>query len=208
VPLRKQKGRASRALRIFFATDVHGSDRCFRKFVNAAGAYDADVLILGGDIAGKGLVPVQRQDDSLVAEVRGEQVSVPVAEADQLRSEINMLGFYPVEMDDAEVDRIGRDKPYLEELFRCEITAQIEGWCDLRHRTARTEGALHHHARQRRPARDRRRARAGRADRVPRAHPVRPGARRPGQHRRRHLDAVGTPSASTPRRSWASGSRR
>jgi Icc-related predicted phosphoesterase len=131
MPIRKPKGRQSRALRIFFATDVHGSDRCFRKFANAAGAYDADVLILGGDIAGKGLVPVRREADSLVAEVRGERVSVPVAEGDQLYSEINMLGFYPVEMDDAEVDRIGRDKPYLEGLFRREITAQIEGWCAL-----------------------------------------------------------------------------
>ena len=52
---------ATRALRIFFATDVHGSDRCFRKFVNAAEAYDADVLILGGDVAGKALVPLRRE---------------------------------------------------------------------------------------------------------------------------------------------------
>ena len=131
-----------------------------------------DVLILGGDIAGKGLVPVRREADSLVAEVRGERVSVPVAEADQLYSEINMLGFYPVEMDDAEVDRIGRDKPYLEGLFRREITTQIEGWCELvgerlepKVRCIITPGNDD-------PARDRRRARGGRADRVPRAHPV------------------------------------
>ncbi len=131
MPIRRKKGRDSRALRIFFATDVHGSDRCFRKFVNAAGAYDADVLILGGDIAGKGLVPVQRHGDALTAEVRGERVSVDVAGRDQLWSEINMLGFYPVEMHQAEIDRIGADTPYLEQLFRREITAQIEGWCDL-----------------------------------------------------------------------------
>jgi len=82
VPLRKQKGRASRALRIFFATDVHGSDRCFRKFVNAAGAYDADVLILGGDIAGKGLVPVQREGDSIVVRRGGREMAVSVQVAD------------------------------------------------------------------------------------------------------------------------------
>ena len=208
MPLRKQKGRASRALRIFFATDVHGSDRCFRKFVNAAGAYDADVLILGGDIAGKGLVPVQRDGDSIVAEVRGERVSVPVAEADQLYSEINMLGFYPVEMDDAEVDRIGRDKPYLEELFRREITAQIEGWCELvaerlepRVRCIITPGNDD-------PVEIDAVLENGRADRVPRAHAVRPGAGRPGQHRRRHPDAVGH-RARVPRGgAGRSGSRR
>jgi Icc-related predicted phosphoesterase len=53
-----------RALRIFFATDVHGSDRCFRKFIAAAETYDADALILGGDIAGKGLVPIRSENGS------------------------------------------------------------------------------------------------------------------------------------------------
>jgi len=119
------------ATRIFFATDVHGSDRCFRKFVNAASAYDADVLLLGGDVAGKGLVPLRTHDGVISAEVRGERVEVPVADEERLRSEINMLGFYPVEMDAAEVERIASDKPYLEGLFRREIIAQLEGWCAL-----------------------------------------------------------------------------
>ena len=69
-----RRKKRQRALRIFFATDVHGSDRCFRKFVNGADAYDADVLLLGGDVAGKGLVPVRRENGSLTAEVRGERV--------------------------------------------------------------------------------------------------------------------------------------
>ena len=120
-----------RALRIFFATDVHGSDRCFRKFINGADAYDADVLLLGGDVAGKGLVPVRRENGSLTAEVRGERVTVPAEDKDRLWSEINMVGFYPVEMDAAEVDRIAEDKPYLEALFRREINLQLEGWCKL-----------------------------------------------------------------------------
>lgn len=50
-------------LKIFFATDIHGSERCFRKFVNAAEFYGVDVLILGGDIAGKAMLPVVEQDD-------------------------------------------------------------------------------------------------------------------------------------------------
>jgi Icc-related predicted phosphoesterase len=99
--------------------------------VNAASAYDADVLLLGGDVAGKGLVPLRTRDGVISAEVRGERVEVPVADEERLRSEINMLGFYPVEMDAAEVERIASDKPYLEGLFRREIIAQLEGWCAL-----------------------------------------------------------------------------
>lgn len=131
MPFRREKKSTTRALRIFFATDVHGSDRCFRKFLNAASAYDADVLVLGGDVAGKGLVPLRTRDGVISAEVRGERVEVPAADEERLRSEINMLGFYPVEMDTAEVERITTDTPHLEQLFRREIVAQLEGWCAL-----------------------------------------------------------------------------
>jgi Icc-related predicted phosphoesterase len=131
VPLRRDKKKRTRALRIFFATDVHGSDRCFRKFLNGAETYDADIVLLGGDVAGKGLVPVRREHGSLNATVRGEKVSVPADERDRLYAEINMLGFYPVEMDEPEIERIAGDKPYLEGLFRREIKIQLEGWCEL-----------------------------------------------------------------------------
>ena len=46
--------------RICFVTDVHGSERCFRKFLNTAKFYDAQYLILGGDITGKTLVPIEK----------------------------------------------------------------------------------------------------------------------------------------------------
>jgi hypothetical protein len=45
-------------LRIFFVSDIHGSVKCFRKLVNAGKFYGADLLIMGGDLAGKQLVPV------------------------------------------------------------------------------------------------------------------------------------------------------
>src|SRR6185312_9035634 len=50
--------RESRNVRVFFATDIHGSETCWRKFLNSGTHYKADVLILGGDMTGKALVPV------------------------------------------------------------------------------------------------------------------------------------------------------
>jgi len=74
---RTRKGaKKTRALRVFFATDVHGSERCFRKFLAAAKVYEADVLLLGGDVAGKGLVPVYADNGALTAVVRGETVTL------------------------------------------------------------------------------------------------------------------------------------
>jgi Icc-related predicted phosphoesterase len=125
-------GRAKkRALRIYFATDVHGSDRCFRKFLAAADSYDADVLVLGGDIAGKGLVPIRSHNGSLSAKVRGEPVTVPRAEEERLRAEINRLGFYSLIAGDLEIERMEGEPAFLESAFEHAIVEQIHGWCKL-----------------------------------------------------------------------------
>jgi uncharacterized protein len=120
-----------RALRIYFSTDIHGSERCFRKFLAAAATYEADVLIMGGDIAGKGLVPIRAQNGTLTAQVRGESVSLPQEDEARLRAEINRLGFYSVIGDPAEMDRLEGDPKAVDQAFRREIVAQIQAWCRL-----------------------------------------------------------------------------
>ena len=47
------KKSAKKSTTLFFATDVHGSERTYRKFVNAGKFYNANVLVMGGDIIGK-----------------------------------------------------------------------------------------------------------------------------------------------------------
>jgi uncharacterized protein len=131
MPFGRRGKQTDRALRIFFATDVHGSERCFRKFLAAAKVYEADVLLLGGDVAGKGLVPVLSNYSTVSAEVHGERVTVPAAEQAQLEADINRFGFYAVEMDADEVAQLGEDPAALDRLFRREIVAQIERWCEL-----------------------------------------------------------------------------
>jgi uncharacterized protein len=120
-----------RALRVFFATDVHGSDRCFRKFLAAAESYEADVLVLGGDIAGKGLVPVHLDNGNLIAKVRGEQVTTPRGDEERLRAEINRMGYYTVITDEKDIERLENDPPYLVTAFQNAIIEQIEDWCRL-----------------------------------------------------------------------------
>ena len=87
--------------------------------------------MLGGDIAGKGLVPIRSDNGSLSAKVRGEMVTVPRAEEERLRAEINRLGFYSVITDRAEVERMENDGAYLVGAFERAIIDQIEGWCKL-----------------------------------------------------------------------------
>jgi len=89
------------------------------------------VLVLGGDIAGKGLVPIRSENGSLSAKVRGEMVTVPRAEEERLRAEINRLGFYSVITDPPDVERMENDPTYLVGAFERAIIEQIQGWCTL-----------------------------------------------------------------------------
>ncbi len=57
------KKEQKKATRLFFATDLHGSERTYRKFINAGKFYDVDVLVMGGDITGKLLIPIIKENN-------------------------------------------------------------------------------------------------------------------------------------------------
>jgi len=65
---------------VYYASDIHGSDRLWRKFVNAGPFYGADVLVMGGDLAGKAVLPIVRQNGGYIArELDGERVPLEAA---------------------------------------------------------------------------------------------------------------------------------
>ncbi len=127
----KAKGSKKRGLRIYFATDLHGSEVCFRKFLAAAKVYEADVIILGGDFAGKAIVPVLTGNGSLRAWVSGEEVTVPESDWERLAADLRKAGLYPMRMEAAELAALEQDSAELDRLFRSEINAQMQRWCDL-----------------------------------------------------------------------------
>ncbi len=47
-------------VRMYFATDVHASERCWKKFLAAPKFYGASIAVMGGDITGKVIVPLMR----------------------------------------------------------------------------------------------------------------------------------------------------
>src|SRR5437867_2165814 len=49
--------------RLFLAADLHGSEVVFRKFLAAATFYEADALLIGGDITAKSITPIVQQDN-------------------------------------------------------------------------------------------------------------------------------------------------
>jgi uncharacterized protein len=84
-------------IKLFFATDVHGSEQCFRKFLNAGAAYGPDAMVLGGDVAGKAVQAVVRVDDDRYRfSFRGAEYDLP--DGDELRRLERLIsdnGYYP-----------------------------------------------------------------------------------------------------------------
>ena len=57
---------------IYVVADIHGSEHCWRKFLNAAKFYGVDTIVVAGDVTGKALVPVvERRDGRVEANIAG-----------------------------------------------------------------------------------------------------------------------------------------
>lgn len=115
-------------LTLYYASDIHGSDVLWRKFVNAGRFYGADVLVMGGDIAGKAVVPVVRRNGGFVArQVTGDR-ELTEDELPAVEERIRDMGFYPYRTTEEEVDRVHGDPAALEQVFRDAMSRSLEQW--------------------------------------------------------------------------------
>lgn len=118
---------------IFFATDIHGSDICWNKFLNAGKFYGADVLILGGDITGKAIVPVVKHKTGVYKttllqqdfELQGED------ELTDMLKRIRSRGYYPYLTTPDEISQLSRDPEKIHTLFVEEALKVLHQWMDI-----------------------------------------------------------------------------
>jgi len=115
-------------LTIYFASDIHGSDVCWRKFLNAARFYGADILIMGGDVSGKAVVPiVAREGGYLAREITGEKL-LSTGELDQVEEQIRDMGFYPYCTTEEELDQTWNDRDAVHRVFLDLMRQSLERW--------------------------------------------------------------------------------
>ena len=117
-------------MRLFFATDIHGSERCFMKFVNAAKAYRVDCVVMGGDITGKLLVPIVAEPDgTFTADVFGVTRTVR-SDVDlvELRKTLRQSGSYTVDLTRDAKDALDREPERVPEVFARAITETLTRW--------------------------------------------------------------------------------
>jgi Icc-related predicted phosphoesterase len=119
--------------KLFFATDIHGSDICWSKFLNAGKFYGADVLILGGDMTGKAVVPIIHEGGKNYRITLLEQV-FDITNEDELQEMIKRVrsrGYYPYLTNPDEIAELEKDPEKVSKIFGQEVLKVVQQWMDL-----------------------------------------------------------------------------
>lgn len=121
------------ATKLFFATDVHGSERTWRKFINAGKFYGANVLVMGGDIIGKLAIPIIREKEGgYRATLQGTtEHYADDGELKGLLDRIGTLGFYSKVMDEEEFRALKGDPTAVDALFHTLAKERLQAWVEL-----------------------------------------------------------------------------
>ena len=119
-------------MRIFFATDIHGSEVCWRKFLNAGKFHKADVLIMGGDMTGKAMVPIVGTNGAW--EVTLQEQRHELHGDDELvamEKRIRDRGYYPIRLTPEELQAWSADQALVDARFKDEMLRSVEAWMAL-----------------------------------------------------------------------------
>lgn len=121
--------------RMFYATDIHGSTACWRKFVNAAEFYDADVLVLGGDTTGKAIFPIVAENDTYRYTRGGDEIVLEGEdELEDAHEQFENQGYYPYVLDESEYEALqsaADSKDRQDEIFEEKMVERIREWIDF-----------------------------------------------------------------------------
>jgi uncharacterized protein len=131
----------AKRIKLYFVSDLHGSGVCFRKFLNGGRIYGADVMILGGDVAGKAIQAITRAPGGRYQfSFRGAEYDL--ADDDELRAVEQMiadLGYYPYRADPGELAEL-ETTGGLDVLFYDLISQRLQQWLALADERLRPQG--------------------------------------------------------------------
>jgi len=119
--------------RIYFTSDIHGSEVCWKKFLNTPKFYKADVAIMGGDITGKLIIPIVEEDNGTY-EARAfgkDEILKSQKEVEELEAKIRTTGYYPYVCGKAEYEELQKSKSKLDKLFDKLILEGLKRWMEI-----------------------------------------------------------------------------
>jgi hypothetical protein len=116
-------------VRIYFCSDIHASDKCWKKFLASAKFYEADVIIVGGDITGKVLVPiVEQKRNQYRCKFMGIERKLSAKDIDKMSSMIADSGSYAFVTTPDEYASYEREPGQIDDLFRRLAVERLERW--------------------------------------------------------------------------------
>jgi Icc-related predicted phosphoesterase len=120
-------------MKVFFATDIHGSEVCWRKFLNAAAFYKVDLVVLGGDVTGKAMVPiVAHPGGRWQVTVRGQAYTLESEqELEEIKKQIRNSGSYPAMVSPDELQELSNTEGAVDRRFTAEMTQSLDRWLDM-----------------------------------------------------------------------------
>jgi len=130
---RRKQGDQPAALRLYYASDIHGSEVLWRKFLSAAAGYGARVLVMGGDVTGKVVVPLVERPEGVEVELFGERRLLADGDAiEEMEHRIRANGMYPHRMTAAEVEDVaGLPEQDREQWFGDVMRRTFDRWLAL-----------------------------------------------------------------------------
>jgi uncharacterized protein len=118
--------------KLYFASDIHGSDICWKKFLASAVYYEADVLVLGGDMTGKAIIPLVNDGRTVKATLLGSSYELDSEAAMQdFEKQVRSRGYYPVRMGKEERDNLAADPEALDRRFKKAVLDTLSTWLDM-----------------------------------------------------------------------------
>lgn len=119
--------------KMFFATDIHGSEKCWLKLVNSGAFYDVDTVILGGDMTGKGVQALLEDPPGVwKTNFLGEEIVIDdPANLTKVESKIRNAGFYPYKCKPDEFAQFAASEQLQDEVFKELMIKTICNWLEI-----------------------------------------------------------------------------
>jgi len=118
--------------KILFATDMHGSEGAWRKFLNASTMLKVDVAICGGDLTGKMIVPIiERSGGKYSYYLMGRTSTIDSKELEKAFRDVRGIGYYPHLTSESEYEEMRKNPAKVDEAFHKVMTTTLKNWFDL-----------------------------------------------------------------------------
>lgn len=120
-------------VRIIFASDFHGNEMVWRKFLNSANMFKANWLIMGGDLTGKVLTPiVQQPDGTFKAEFLNKTHRIEPAGLEKFRTLVKDQCYIPYVCDQKQFEELNQaSQDDIEKIFAKLECQTLQEWLDL-----------------------------------------------------------------------------